>query len=125
MDMIKCKALDHFTEFVDGLGQVHGDPNNSDERVSHPLVPAHIVDGLIERGKIEVLGDGAEFSAPISSGEDLVTFAMEHVGGGRFSITGPGLVEPEIVKGKDKAQARVDELKAAALPVADDAAPVA
>lgn len=110
MEMIKCKALEDFTEFVDGLGQIHGDPNNSDERVSHPEVPASRVAGLVERGKIEL----PAVLHHDEGDQETASFTMKHVGAGIWAISGPGLDEPEKVKGKHAAEARMAELTDAA-----------
>lgn len=46
--------------------------------------------------------------------EPSTEFKMEMVSRGNYLITGPGLIEPEAVKGKKNAEARVIELQTAA-----------
>lgn len=133
--LIRCKALRAFTQFVPGHGQVHGDPDNQDERVSFPEVPESYVQFLVDEGKVEApsatvadlvgaiaaaaqdaLADGDIQSRVLSEDEVLVAgsmFSAKHVGGGKFQITGPGLNEPIEMKGKAAAEARAAELEAA------------
>ncbi|HEX5183590.1 MAG TPA: hypothetical protein VFW19_10620 [Allosphingosinicella sp.] len=58
METIRCKALMPFTEHVPGHGQVHGDPDSSLEKARFPEVPAHVVDKLADRRRVERIGDG-------------------------------------------------------------------
>lgn len=110
MALVKCRALSDFTVFTPGIGQTHGDPNNSEEAVRFPNVPDVHIESLRERGKIEVL---AYAEAPFSY--------AKAAGVGMYEITGPGGFT-EMVKGKKKVEDRVDELNAEAMatPAADD-----
>lgn len=53
METIACKALVAFTQFVPGYGQVHGDPESSDEAARNPKVPVHYVDLIAANGGVE------------------------------------------------------------------------
>lgn len=132
--LIRCKALRAFTQFVPGHGQVHGDPDNKDERVSFPEVPESYVRFLVGEGKIEapeptledwcdaILAAGdAEPIEPLeprdlADGETLTAaplFTVTHVVGPNFDVFGPGMDAPKRVKGKDAANALAAELEAA------------
>ena len=62
-----------------------------------------------------------EVQAPVVDPATLVT--VTHVGGGVYEVAAPQLDEPERVKGKDKAEARADELRAEASERPEDLAP--
>lgn len=121
METIRVKALGDFTVFTAGYGCTHGDPNSDDEAVRFPEVPVSHIESLIERGKIEAPEGGAD-EAPLAG--DEAAFTMKYVPVGKYEITGPGLDEPEVVKGKDAAQARLDELNASQKPLTADEAPI-
>lgn len=145
MKLIRCMALRAFTQFVPGFGQVHGDPDNQDERVSFPEVPESYVQFLADEGKIEApsatvadlvgaiadaaqdaLADGDIQSRVLSQDEVLTAgsiFTVKHIGGGKFHISGPGLSEPVEVEGKAAAEARAAELEAAMSTPIDAPAP--
>lgn len=129
--LIRCKALRAFTQFVPGHGQVHGDPDNRDERVRFPEVPESHVQFLVDENKIEApeptLDDmcaaivDAIDGEPIKprdldEGETLTAaplFTVTHVVGPNFDVFGPGMDAPERVKGKAAAEALAAKLEAA------------
>jgi len=145
MNLIPCKALRAFTQFVPGFGQVHGDPDNQDERVSFPQVPESYVQFLADEGKIEApegslaasingimerlssvqIDPGTPIAdlqpRDLADGETLAAaplFTVTHVSGPNFDVFGPGMDAPERIKGKAAAEARAADLeKAMAHPV--------
>lgn len=143
LTLVKVKALVAFTETTK-FGQFHGDPNGLTEEAKNPSVPDFVVDRLVARGWVSADpldhdGDGAKGGSRKGAastaakgkakkgdgakGGDAFTagaFAIAAAGGiGMYEITGPGLDAPEKVKGKAKAQARLDALNAAQPPASD------
>lgn len=59
MKLVQMAALVAFTRFVPGHGQVHGDPDSSDEKARLPMVPEHLADKWAEDG-IVAEATGAE-----------------------------------------------------------------
>jgi len=97
MDVIRIRALKPFTIFVPNFGMLVFNPGDVGPA---PAVHArdHIEGGLAEEVE-EDEGDG---------------FTIEHLGFGRYRITGPGIEGEEITTGgKAVAEARVEELKEA------------
>lgn len=124
--LIRCKALRAFTQFVPGHGQVHGDPDNQDERVSFPEVPESYVQFLADEGKIEApeptleemcaaIADaiGSADVDPDATDEPKgPLFTVTHAVGPNFDVFGPGMDAPERVKGKAAAEELAAKLEA-------------
>ncbi|WP_310530725.1 hypothetical protein [Novosphingobium sp.] len=55
-ELVKCKALKEFVEFVPGYGMVVGAPDSKEDAAKNPMVPAEIVDLLVEHGKVKAAG---------------------------------------------------------------------
>lgn len=70
-------------------------------------VPDHLLQTFIDEGVID--GPDGEVDAD--------SFIMKHVGFGKYEISGPGLDEPELVKGKVEAETRLDALNAGAADI--------
>lgn len=141
LNLVAVTALAAFTKTTPH-GQFHGDPDS--KRNARPEVPDYVVDELVaarlistdpldhdgvdgkggsEKGARSTRARGArKAKAKASAGEPLREgdFEAKHIGFGKYEITGPGLDEPEKVKGKDKAQARLAELEAAHAETAAD-----
>lgn len=126
MNTVNRKALKAFTHFVPGYGQVHGNPEADDAKVVK--VPVGSVDQLVAEGKIgeedmkpakAVTRAAPAAAKPQGDGD----FAATYTPVGKYEITGPGLSEPEIFKGnKAGAEARIAELRQAALDAAGEGA---
>ncbi|BBD98045.1 hypothetical protein SAMIE_1015460 [Sphingobium amiense] len=73
----------------------------------------------------ELAREAAEHAAAEQDGDDASLFTAKHIAGGLYEITGPGLEQPERVKGKTETEVRIAELveahKAAAASAADGA----
>jgi hypothetical protein len=104
MRTIRCIALVAFTQFVPGFGQVHGDPDSSDERAQFPMVPEVMIEMLVEADKIDV----PEESLPRAAEQ----ITREHLGFGKYRIVGPGVPVDTIVTGKANADAYIAEMLA-------------
>ena len=59
METVTCKATGVFTKFVEGYGQVHGDPDSSLKAATNPEVPEHVVQELVDAGLV-TLADGSK-----------------------------------------------------------------
>jgi hypothetical protein len=81
--------------------------------------PARLLQSWIDRGIVagktskQLAHEAAASADDAKTDETVSAFEMTHVGGGYYAISGPGLDEPERVKGKTEAQVRVAELDAA------------
>jgi hypothetical protein len=64
--LVKCLALATFTQFITGYGQVHGDPDSTDERAREPMIPDFAVNFLLGAGKIAVEEHDAP-AAPVAA----------------------------------------------------------
>lgn len=123
--LIKVAALVAFS-IVTKSGVIHGDPDNSDEKAQYPMVPEDRVDELLDAGKIALLKKDAESDSESVDEEGTgdpdaeSDFAMTHIAGGRFRISGPGVPPDTVVKGKAAAEAMISDLRAAAVSTADD-----
>lgn len=53
-DMVRVRALHAFTKTTE-FGNFHGDPNSHLEEGREPLVPASVLDELLDRGCVELL----------------------------------------------------------------------
>jgi hypothetical protein len=112
-EKIKCVALAVFTRFVEGYGQVHGDPESSLDEAVNPLVPVGSVASFVRDGLVSCDGFVSGEPEPNEDPAPTANFVAKHVGAGAFDITGPGLDEPERVKGTTVAEVRVAELETA------------
>lgn len=121
IETIACKALRSFTQFVPGYGQVHGDPDNSE--ATDPLIPVTYIDHLIFEDKIEEPAGWTDRKAAEAAAEHAARypqsgddndepspFGMEHKGGGKWLITGPGVDPETYVQGKRDATTTVELL---------------
>jgi hypothetical protein len=119
-NLVEVEALEAFT-VTRSFGQFHGDPNG----LKGPgcRVPADALDDLLRRGKVRLpdyipqLDGDEDGETGGSTGEDSLIsdgeFAVLEKGGGFYEISGPGLDEPEKVRGKPALAERLGELKAA------------
>jgi hypothetical protein len=104
-DLVHLKALTAFTVFVQGFGQVHGDPDNKDARIVK--VPEHALH-LFE-GKVEPVEPKASTTRKATPGvEDYEGYELKRIPIGRYEVSGPGITEPVTIKGKAEAKAYVD-----------------
>lgn len=55
MPMVKTKALVAFTEFVQGYGQVHGNPDGSSDDARFPKFPEHVAERLAAEKRVELV----------------------------------------------------------------------
>jgi hypothetical protein len=83
-------------------------------KVPDDLRQSFIDEGVIEGKTSDELA--REEAARAASGgdeqDDVPLFTAKHIAGGVFAITGPGLDEPEKVKGKTEVAVRIAELEA-------------
>lgn len=103
LKLIKVKALKVFTLTV-AHGQFHGDPESRVEKARHPRVPDYAVERLVAEKSIE---------APDGFEESAAAFSMKHIPVGRYEITGPGLDQPVVIRGKAEAEAALEALRTA------------
>lgn len=119
-NLVEVEALEAFT-VTRSYGQFHGDPNG----LKGPgcRVPTDALEDLLRRGKVRTpdyipqLDGDDDGETGGSSGEDSLTsdgeFAVLKKGGGFYEISGPGLAEPEKVRGKTALAEKLGELKTA------------
>jgi len=115
MDTVKRKALLVFTHFQPGFGMVHGNPDAEDAKIVN--VPVGAVEQLVAEGKIgedDVKpAKASRAAAPAASGAGSSNdgkYTATRKPFGKYEITGPGLLAPEIVTGRAAMEARLAQL---------------
>lgn len=136
MENRTVRAISAFTAFVGSMkvfnhAVVDADGNVIAEATVGEL-PAKMAQDYVDAGMAEYVEDkvvkrGKSTAAPVttapppSEGDFVATYKPV----GKYEITGPGLVAPEIFRGnRVAADARVAELRAAAAQTGTDTAPV-
>lgn len=101
LTLVQVRALRAFTKTTKH-GQFHGDPNGIGRAIM-PFVPDYVVDELVASRNIELI-DAPEGKAPSPASPKLMDrdddYVVETIGIGRYRISGPGIDEPKVIKGK-------------------------